>query len=260
MNDIPDALRVYRDQLRDAVADDLSRRRRVPAVTRRSLRLGVPALLAAGAATAAALVLATGSQTPSANAALLHRVAAALTPPAGTILHEQAEITIPGQAAQPFELWAQADSPHAYRVVKWGHEGSWNGSSFSSYDAGSNTVTTVTEAGPSHDPTDPAATLRSLVQSGQAVVEGTTTLDGVRAYKLTVDASPDPFLVGTAYVATSDYRPLEIDTVTNSEKIVYRTYEYLPATGGNLALLDVAASHPGAAAVTAPAPATTTSS
>jgi hypothetical protein len=70
-------------------------------------------------------------------------------------------------------------------------------------------------------------------------VDGTTTINGIQAYRLTVTNSPDPFLLGTAYVATSDYHPLEIDTTTDSETIVYQTYEYLPATSANLQLLNL---------------------
>jgi hypothetical protein len=253
MNQLPTELRVYREQLRAAVEHDLARppARRLP---RPAFRVALPALLGI-AATAAAIVIVVGfgTQTRSADAAILDHVVTALTPPPGTILHEQAMISVPGQSAQPFELWAQADSPNAYRVIKWGHEAAWNGSSYSTYDASANTVTTGpsegSTTGSSHEPTDFAATLRALVQSGDATVDGTTTVDGVQAYKLTVTNSPDPWLLGTAYVATSDYHPLEIDTRTNSETIVYQTYEYLPATSANLQLLDLPAQHPGAAVV-----------
>jgi hypothetical protein len=263
MNEIPAPLHVYRDQLRDAVDRDLQSTNRVFAVRRPPVRLVLPSLIAAVAAVAITVVfLGAGPHAQPADAAILHRLAVALAPPPGTILHEQAEISMPGETAQPFELWVEADSPQAYRVIKWGHEAAWNGSSFSTYDAGANTITagvaSPLAAGLSHEPIDPAATLRSLVQSGQATVDGTTTINGVSAYKLTVTSSPDPFLVGSAYVATTDYRPLEIDTITNSEKIVYQTYEYLPATSANLQLLDLSAQHPGATVTNATAGASTT--
>jgi hypothetical protein len=85
---------------------------------------------------------------------------------------------------------------------------------------------------------DLTAELRALVASGQARVEASTTLDGVPAYKLSVSGASDRFLNGTAYVAQSDYYPLEIDTTGNGgERIVVQRYEYLPATPANLALL-----------------------
>jgi len=262
MNQLPAGLRLYRQQLRDAIEQDLTRGRPFP-LPRPPLRFALPALVGiAAAAAAVAVVVGAGTQAGSADAAILDNVVTALTPPPGTILHEQAQISIPGQSAQPFELWAEADSPQAYRVIKWGHEAAWNGSSYSLYDPGSNTVTTGVApdsgSGSNHAPVDFAATLRALAQSGDAKVDGTTTINGVPAYKLIVTNSPDPFLLGTAYVATSDYHPLEIDTTTDSETIVYQTYEYLPATNANRQLLNLTAQHPGAAIVDATGTSTST--
>lgn len=258
MSELPAGLRLYREQLRDAVARDLATRegRRANPL---SPRLLLPAAAVAAAAIAAIAIVSLGSQAKPADAAILHRMAVALTPPAGTILHEKAEITDPTQGTHPYEVWMQADNPQAYRVIKWGHEGAFNGTSFSNYDASANRITTERSTGPARELVDFATTLRSLVQSGQAMIDGTTTIDGVTAYKLTVTHSPDRFLLGTAYVATSDYKPLEIDTVTNAEKIVYQVYEYLPATATNLRLLDLGAQHPGATVVrVAPTPTSTT--
>jgi hypothetical protein len=249
VNELPLELRLYRDQLRDAVARDLAARRRMPLRPSLSRRLVLPAVALVAVAVAAGAIVGLGSQATPADAAILHRMVAALTPPAGTILHERAEITAPGQGTQPYEVWMQADSPHAYRVVKWGHEGAFDGNSFSSYDAASNTITIEPNAGTSRASDDFAVTLRSLVAAGRATIDGTTTIDGVSAYKLTVSDSPDPFLLGTAYVATGSYKPLEIDTITGSEKIVFETYEYLPANAAGLRLLDLAAQHSGAGVV-----------
>jgi hypothetical protein len=105
-------------------------------------------------------------------------------------------------------------------VLKWGHQ----------------------KTGSSGAPYDPAAKLRSLVKSGKAQVTGTATINGVAAYKLSVSGSSDRFLNGTAYVAQSDYHPLEIDTTGNGgERIVFQTYQYLPATTANLAVMRAAA-------------------
>ena len=96
--DIPQSLRPYRGQLREAVARDLSRPRgplTVLARLRPRRRRGFVAY-AVGAAAAVALTVAlvtAGSPVQSADAAILHHVADALTPPAGTILHETGTIS-----------------------------------------------------------------------------------------------------------------------------------------------------------------------
>jgi hypothetical protein len=271
MNDLPAGLRLYRNQLRDAVAHDLVRRvQSTRSAPRLALRLAVPTAVVAGAAAALVVFLTGGPQATSADAAILRRVATALTAPSGTILHERAMVTVAGQAPARYELWAEADSPYAYRVVKFGHEGTWDGTAFSEYDAASNTIVRNDEwAGSSRRsaPDDPAAVFRSLVESGDAKIEGETTFDGVAAYKLTVSGAAQQYLNGTVFVAKDDYRPLEIETTTNgrlgsgTETIRFQILEYLPATTASRALLDLAAQHPGAQmASTRPGGKTTTTS
>jgi hypothetical protein len=220
-------------------------------------------LVAAAAAAVIVVIAATlaitlsnlGGGVSSADAAILHNAVAALTPPPGTILHEQALVSIGQQAPMRFELWVQADSPQAHRVIKWGQEVSWNGAAYSIYNAESNTIAVGPPVSrqPSHGPADVAAALRASVQSGAATVVGSTSIGGVAAYKLTVSGSPAQFLNGTAYVAKSDFHPLLIETTRDGGTIAYQTYEYLPATQANLKLLDLAAAHPGATVITEPA-------
>jgi hypothetical protein len=214
MTDMHAGLAQFRDELRDAVAHDLDDRGLRDGRGDRALRVALPTAAAAGAA-ALALALTGGSPAPSADAAIMRHVVAALTGPAATILHERALVTS-GSTTAPYELWVESDPPHAYRVIKWGHEGTGSGGTT----------------------TDPAGELRSLVASGQAHVDTSTTVAGVPAYKLSVSGASDRFLNGTAYVARSNYYPLEIDTTGNGgERIVVQRYEYLPATPANLALL-----------------------
>lgn len=256
--EIPKSLREYRTQLRAAVQTDLEH----GSHSRRSSALWRPrrlALLGVGVAATVALAVAlTSVSTPvsSADAAILHNVVAALSPPAGTILHEKATVTLPGKAPMLSELWAQADAPRAYRVIKGGQEVTWSGTAYSIYNAESNTIAVDSppvSRQPSHGPADVAAALRALVQSGAATVAGSTSTDGVAAYKLTVSGSPDQFLNGTAYVAKSDFHPLLIETTTDSGTTSYQTYEYLPATQANLKLLDLVAAHPSATVINEPA-------
>ena len=154
----------------------------------------------------------------------------------------------------PFELWAQTGGTGVYRVIKAGTEASQSATKNETYDASTNTVTVsplppaihqleVSKGG------DPAAELKRMVASGQAAATP-TTYNGVPAYKLSVNSSSYPLLNGTAYVARSDYRPLELDSTKG--KVVFSTYEYLPATPANDALLAVTSAHPGATVVNQP--------
>jgi hypothetical protein len=280
-SDIP-YLGVLREELVGAVGR-LNRRRRQRLVAARAGALLVA--LAAAALIGLSVFGAGGVQTDTANAAILRRVAAVLAPQAGTILHERALVTIQGMAPAQYQLWQETDSPFAYRVIKFGHEASWNGAVLAGYDSATNTI--VDQPGspsshPAYAPDDMAAQLRALVQSGQASIDQTTVFNGVPAYKLTVTGAKSPFLNGTVYVTKSDYHPLEIQTSLSSqpqksgggkqhsavqgagpgtpETIVFQNYEYLPATSTNLKLLDLQAQHPGAIVVGAAGSGTTTTS
>lgn len=256
-SDIP-YLRDLRSELVRA-AGRRNRRRRRTVVAGRSV--ASVAAVAAAAVCGLTLFGAGGAHTDSADAAVLRRVAAALAPPPGTILHERALVTIPGQAQGRYELWQKADSPFAYRVIKLGHEASWDGSVLASYDADTNTIVLQTGSPVSHPayaPDDYAADLRALVQSGQAKIDRQTVFNGVPAYRLTVTGAPTRFLNGVVYVNRSDYQPLEIQTTGVRETIDFQAYEYLPANTANTKLLDLQAQHPGARVVGPPSTATTT--
>jgi hypothetical protein len=205
MTELPAGLDLFRAQLHDAVARDLSRR------PRRRAAQAVTGTAVVGAAAALAFTAAGGAPAPSADAAVMRHVVTALTAPPATILHERATVTS-GSKTQPYELWVQSSPPYSYHVIKWGHEGTGTGTA----------------------PDDPAAALRSMVQSGQAHVDAATTFAGVPAYKLTVTGASDRWLNGTVYVSSADYHPLQFET--NGERIVFQSYEYLPATAANQAL------------------------
>jgi hypothetical protein len=212
----PPALQNYKLQLHAAIERDLARGTRVRRLKQRTLTLSVP-IITATATVATLLLTAGGAAGPSlADAAILRHIRMALTAPAGMIVHQKAMISRDGAPAQPFELWESTTAPYPYRVIKWGHEG-------------------TSAASPHGAPNDPAAEFRSLIHSGKATVDTATTYNGVPAYKLTIHGAADPWVNGTAYVATSDYHPLKLDT--RGERIVYQTYEYLPATPTNQTLL-----------------------
>ncbi len=228
-------------------------RRSVTRLPRRATGLG---LAVAGAAAAAVAVVALGGSAGSggpalADAAIIHHIRAELTAPPGKILHEAATVTPTGGSPMQFELWAQTGDTGVYRVIKYGSEASQSATQNETYDPSTHTVTVsplppavhareVARSG------DPAVELKQMVNSGQATATQ-TTYDGTPAFELRVPASGDPNLNGTAYVARSDYRPLEIDSTKG--RIVVSTYEYLPATPANDALLAVTTAHPGATVV-----------
>jgi hypothetical protein len=256
--DIPDTLVTYGSQLHVAIERDLARGTRTGRLKRRALALSVPAT-AAAATTATVLLTAGGASGPSlASAAIIRHVRAELTGPPGQIVHESAIVTLPDGSSMPFELWRQPGATGVYRVIKDGQEASQSDTENETYEASTNTVTVsplppaihqleVSKGG------DPAAELKRMVASGQATATP-TTYNGTPAYKLDVNSSSDKLLNGTAYVARSDYRPLEIDYASNGggAKVVFSAYEYLPATPANDALLAVTSAHPGATVVNQP--------
>jgi hypothetical protein len=217
----------------------------------------VPAT-AALATTATVLLSAGEASGPSlASAAIIRHVRAELSAPAGSILHESATVTLPDGSSMPFELWTRTGTG-VYRVIKDGQEASLSDTKNEIYNPSTNTIT-VSPLPPaihrrevSRGGGDPAAELKRMVQSGQATATP-TTYHGMPAYELKMNSSSDQWLHGTAYVARSDYQPLEIDDATYpGEKVVFSAYQYLPATPANNALLAVTSAHPGATVVNQP--------
>ncbi len=224
---------------------------------RRGLALSVPAT-AAAATTAVLLLTAGGPSGPSsASAAIVRHISAELTAPPGQILHESATVTLPNGSSMQFKLWTQTGGTGVYRVIKYGQEASQSATKNETYDASTNTVTVsplppaihqleVSKGG------DPAIELKRMVESGQATAMP-ATYNGAPAYKIIVSSSGDRLLNGIAYVARSDYRPLELDSAAYpGGKVVFSAYEYLPATPANDALLAVTSAHPGATVVNQP--------
>ena len=220
------------------------------------LRRRATGLAVAGAAAAAialvALVGSMGSGGPAvADAAIMH-IRAELTAPAGSILHEAATVTPTGGSPMQFELWAQTGGTGVYRVIKYGTEASQSATQNETYDPSTRTVTVSPLPPAVHayevaHSVDPASKLKEMVNSGQATATA-TTFDGTPAYEIQVNVSDDPALENaTAYVARSDYRPLEIES--SKGKTVFSAYEYLPATPANDAQLAVTTAHPGVTVV-----------
>jgi hypothetical protein len=152
-----------------------------------------------------------------------------------------------------FELWVQPGTG-VYRVIKFGQEVSLSATENEIYDPTNNTVTVSPLHPQAHQfevsrGGDLADELKRMVNSGQATATS-TPYNWIPAYELSLHASGDTSLNGSAYVAQSDYRPLELDST--SGRVVFSAYEYLPATPTNDALLAVTSAHPGATVVNQP--------
>lgn len=238
-----------------ATAVGPSSQRNTGRLKRRALALSLPAT-AAAAAVATVLVTAEGAAGPSlAGAAIIRHVRAELTAPPGLILHESATVTLPDGSSSPFELWAQTGDTGVYRVIKSGNEVSLSDTKNEIYDRSRNTVTVSPLAPQIHQREvlrgrDLANRLRQMVDSGRATATA-TAYHGIPAYELSLHTSDDTLLNGNAYVARRDYRPLEINSISG-ENVVFSTYDYLPATPANDALLAVATAHTGATVVNQP--------
>jgi hypothetical protein len=249
-------LQSFRQELRSAVEADLARHRGQRRHLKQAVAIGTPAGLAV-LGLSLALVLGAGTSPSPADAAILASAQGALTPPPNTVFHVAATITLGASPAQPYELWSAGSS---YRFIKFGYEAASNGTTTSSYDAASNTLYVNIYSPQNHPPVDVAATIRSLISSGQAHVSGSAVVDGVPAYVLSLSGLPEGggLANGTYDVAKSDYRPLLLQTTiacqqgpSCSETVQYQTYEYLPETSATLSVLDLSAQHPGATVVNA---------
>jgi hypothetical protein len=248
-------LQAFRHELRAAVDADLTRHHRQRRHLKRAVAIGTPGGLAV-LGLSLVLVLGAGTSPSPADAAILASAQGALTPPPNTVFHVAATITVGSSPAQPYELWTAGSS---YRFIKFGYEAASNGTTSSSYDAASNTLYLDIYNPQNHPPVDTAATIRSLISSGQAQVSGSAVVDGVPAYVLSLSGLPEGggLANGTYDVAKSDYHPLLLQGTTECqqgpcpETVHFLTYEYLPETSANLSQLDLSAQHPGATVVNA---------
>ena len=175
-------LQSFRHELRAAVEADLVRHQDHRRHLRRAVAIGTPAGLAA-LGLSLALVFGAGSTPSPADAAILASAQGALTPPPDSVFHVAATIAVGSSPAQPYELWSAGSS---YRFIKFGYKAAWNGTTMSSYDAASNTMYVGIYSPQNHPPVDTAATIRSLISSGQAHVTGSAVVDGVPAYVLSL--------------------------------------------------------------------------
>jgi hypothetical protein len=211
--------------------------------------------VAAVGAVAAAVALGVLSVLPGSGPSAVERAQAALTPSAGTILHTVVITT--GSAtnrAQRTETWQLNAPPYDQRQV--GMRGAWPLESATSngrpevYYGRLDTIYTVppgTELPPPRPPKDGAQRILDVMRNHLASGK-------VREERLIVDGRDVIRFVSSVWkgmilVDADTYEPIEWRMVSDEgiqETNRFQTYELLPATKANLALLSLRAQHPGA--------------
>jgi hypothetical protein len=227
--------------------------------------------VAAAASAAAAIALGVLSVLPGDGPSAVARAAAALNPSGHTILHTVvlSTRTDPNGSISTGrdETWQQNASPYDQRSVQIGgnhrrEHATANGRP-QYYDARTNTIYTVppeTEL-PPETPRPPEElverlladtegvqrlleNMRNLLASGKAREDGRVTVERREAIRIAFSVSRTTLLVDA-----DTYEPIEWDSIYNEGVRLtsrFQTYELLPATEANLALLSLSAQHPGA--------------
>jgi hypothetical protein len=231
---------------------------------RARLRLRVAALVAApAAALAAAVLLVTGvfggSAAGIADAAIIRRVDAALTPPPNEIFH--IAVIGDGLESQTWQLTSPPYSSLSYKGQVRGRksEQASSGSTISWWDSATNTIHQQLAPTPQQPFDDPLAQVRSEVSVGRARVLGTATVDGKPTYEIQF-ASKDQFgrrdqfgaHSPVVYVDQTTYRPLVLLAPQHDGSMVrlhVTAFEYLRRTKANMRLLSLSARHPSARVV-----------
>jgi hypothetical protein len=246
------------------------------------LRLVAVGLAALVAATATALFVSTPW---SSSPGFLERAQAALTPPAGTILHQKSEATstwteLGCTVTRGTEIWIDETPPYRFRIVQDQFPAdpenydprslacsTWPASELGGTPGAQmlrfvppNTLST---SGRFEVPVDPVAELRQAIGEGRARDEGETTLDGRTVRRIRIEPEVDCRVPGCprdpvyTYVDAETFYPVEIHgfgfigplgSAPMWSRVVmrYSAFEYLPRTDANLALTDIRAQHPDA--------------
>jgi hypothetical protein len=228
---------------------------------RQGLRLPRLALrLAVAGVAAAAVAFGVLSLLPGSGPSPVARAAAVLEPSRGTILHWVAvETRVNPDATRSTgrtESWRLQSPPFDERSVTAGRETATTDGRPQAYLPSENTLHVLppeTELPPSSGSPgtgDRALDgIRGYLSSGQAREAGTVTVDDRRAVRIVVTGSRPK---STYLVDATTYEPIELRGVADDGTIVttrFETYELLPATTANRALLSLRKQHPGATVV-----------
>jgi hypothetical protein len=240
VNTLPTSLARFESQLEAAVRRDLVRRPR-----RIALRLALIAAVAG--AGALGVVSALPGDDPSAVA----RAAAVLNPPGDTILHTVVVTTTIDRtgtrSAGRTESWQRNAPPYDAREISDGRELATANGRPEAYLPRTNTIYTLAPGSiapaPARDTGFPGR-MRELVRLGEAREAERLIVGGREAVRI---VSSDAKL--ELVVDAETFAPIELRTVGDDGTTVvsrFETYELLPATPANLALLSLRAQHPDA--------------
>jgi hypothetical protein len=189
---------------------------------------------------------------PGTGPSSIARAASALTPADKTILHTVVVTTQThpdGDTPVSWsETWQQTTPPYAARQLA-GRELAQANGALQYYDPQTNTIHTTP---PNAIPASPTAfagdeglreRMLDLLHSGEAHEDGHVIVGGRDAIRI---VSSDGKM--TLIVDAATYEPIEWSWVSDgvSETSRFATYEWLPATERNLALLSLTAQHPNA--------------
>lgn len=287
MTQLPPSLVSFRAQLEDAVRADTgvmdTPAERPPSAARldgqlgdaidrrrRRRRSGIrAAALAAAALIATAVVVVGGPFGRGSSASAVERAQAVVAGSDGEILHVVAVTTLTGPGGvtdrSRSEMWQRNAPPYDHREIGFGADGT-SGRELGSaqgrpqyYDPSTDTLHTTSPEAPVFEPSGLngeitgqglVEKMRALLKKGAAHEDGHVTVDGRDAIRIVADAL-------TIVVDAETYQPIEwqfdgpaaggrYDTSTTR----IETYEWLPDTPANRALVSVAAQHPGAVVVT----------
>lgn len=217
--------------------------------------------LAVVGAAAAAIALGVFNVLPGNNPSAVERATAALAGPGDAILHVRAVGSFASREGSvttwPIESWQQNSPPYDSRLVVSRGGGierpelATAGGVREFYDPRENTIYTVRRQGKPGaerglDPLAPDFSvhqLRDLLGSGEAREDGRVRIDGRDAVRIVSTGSGLTLLVDS-----HTYEPIEWHVITQGRVVTMRvrTYEWVPATAENRALLSLRAQHPGA--------------
>jgi hypothetical protein len=214
-------------------------------------------------------VVVVGGPFGESSASAVERAQAAVAGTDGEILHVVAATTLTGPGGvtdtSRSEMWQRNAAPYDHREIGFGAGGT-RGRELGSaqgrpqyYDPSTDTLHTTSPDAPVFEPRGLngeitgqgfVEKMRMLLKKGAAHEDGHVTVDGRDAIRIVADAL-------TLVVDAETYQPIEwrLDGPAaggryDSSTTRIETYEWLPDTPANRALVSVAAQHPGAEVVT----------